>query len=386
MSGPDRTYDFDRPPDRRSTDSIKWRRYAGRDVLPLWVADMDFASPPAVVDALVRRVGHRVFGYAEPLPELTAAVLGHLERDFGWTAEPDWLVWLPGLVSGLSVCCRAVGEPGDAVFTHTPIYPPFLKVPAAMDRQVTTVPLVCGSGGWAIDPDATAGALADERTRLFLLCSPHNPCGRVWTRHELERLADLCLAHDVVICSDEIHNQLVLDPDRRHLPTALLSAEVAARTITLMAPSKTFNVAGLGCSFAVIPDAGLRRRFRRAMAGIVPHVNALGLTAALAAYTEGEPWRQALLEYLRKGRDMVQAEVAALPGLTMAPVEATYLAWIDARGLDLADPVAHLEEHGLGLSDGRDFGAPGFVRLNFGCAHAVLREALARLRQAVAAS
>jgi cystathionine beta-lyase len=379
-------FDFDRPPERRGSDSLKWSRYAGRDVIPLWVADMDFSAPPGVLAALRDRVDHGVFGYAAALAPLAAAVCAHLERDFGWTVEPDCIIGLPGLVSGLSVACRATCRPGAAVASFVPIYPPFLKVPRLMECEVVTAPLIRGPDRWEIDWEATARVLADPRTELLLFCSPHNPCGRVWSRGELERVATLCLAHDVTICSDEIHNQLVLDPTARHRPTGSLSDEIAARTITLVAPSKSYNIAGLGCSLAIVSDPGLRRRFRRAMAGIVPDVNVLGLTAGLAAYREGDAWRRALLTYLRAGRDRLQTAVARAPALDMAPVEATYLAWIDARRLGVPDPAAWFEEYGLGLSDGRDFGAPGFVRWNFGCAHGLLDEAIGRLERAVAAA
>ena len=385
-------FDFDRVIERRGSDSEKWTRYAGTgdpDVIPLWVADMDFASPPCVLAALRERVDHGVFGYPQAPPELVETVVGMLAREHAWPIQPEWLVWLPGLVSGLTVTCRAIGQAGDEVLSFTPVYPPFLKVPRAVERRVVTAPLVqkagedsYGSPPWTMDFAALAAAVT-PRTRLLLLCSPHNPVGRVWRRDELEQLAEFCLERDIVICSDEIHNQLVLDDDRPHLVTALLGSEVAARSITLLAPSKTYNIAGLGCSVAVISDETLRRRFRRAMAGIVPGVNLLGYTAALAAYRDGESWRRALLDYLRRGRDLVAAAVAPLPGLSMAHVEATYLGWIDARPLGHDDPAAFFREHGLAFSDGADFGAPGFVRINFGTRHALLREAMDRLQLAV---
>jgi cystathionine beta-lyase len=221
------------------------------------------------------------------------------------------------------------------------------------------------------------------RSRLLLLCSPHNPVGRVWSADELDALAEVAVRHDLVIGSDEIHAGLVLDEDKTHLPTATLGPEIAARTVTLMAPSKTFNTPGLGCSFAVIADAKLRAAFAQAMDGIVPHVNVIGYVAAQAAYEKGAEWRRALLAYLRHNRDLVERSIATMPGLTMTHVEATYLAWIDTRGARLADPVAFFEAAGVGLSDGADFDAPGHVRLNFGCRRSVLSEALGRMRQAV---
>ncbi|MDA8165324.1 MAG: PatB family C-S lyase [Desulfobacteraceae bacterium] len=378
------SFDFDRVIDRHQTASLKWDRYRGRDVLPLWVADMDFPSPPAVIAALHRRVEHAIFGYTLVPDELVETIIAMLWARYGWEVRPEWLVWLPGLVTGLNVACRAVGAEGDEVLTTVPVYPPFLSAPGHFRRQVRTVPLRQAGDRWELDFEALAQAISG-RTTLFLLCSPHNPTGRVLSRAELERLASLCLARDLVICSDEIHADLILDPDRHHMPTALLGPEVARRTITLMAPSKTYNIPGLGCSFAVIPDGNLRRAFRQAMEGIVPHVNLLGYTAAIAAYREGGEWLAALLAYLRGNRDRVAAAVGAMPGLAVNRVEATYLAWIDARGAGLADPAAFFEAAGVGLSDGRDFGGPGFVRLNFGCPRAVLDEALSRMARGLAA-
>jgi cystathionine beta-lyase len=375
-------FDFDTPLDRRGTASEKWDRYAGRDILPLWVADMDFRSPPAVIKALHQRVEHGIFGYTAPPKELVETVVTKLGREYGWQVDEEWLVWLPGLVCGLNVTCRAVGAPGDGVAIFTPVYPPFFSAPRNAGRQVVSVPLAEHEGRWEMDLVALERAIS-PRTRLLLLCSPHNPVGRVWTREEQLALLELAERRDLVVCSDEIHAGLVLDGDTRHTPFAAISPEAARRSITLNAPSKTYNIPGLGCSFAVIPDDTLRRVFRRAMAGIVPHVNLLGYTAALAAYRDGEAWRQALLEYLRGNRELVLREVAGMPGVRVWPVEATYLAWIDARGLGVADPAAFFEGAGVGLSDGSPFGAPGFVRLNFGCPRSLLEEAVQRMRIAV---
>jgi cysteine-S-conjugate beta-lyase len=376
------SFNFDTVIDRGGGDSIKWNRYAGRDILPLWVADMDFAAPPAVIEALHRRVDHGVFGYGGPWPSLVDAVQGHLEREYGWRIEAEWIVWLPGLVTGLNVACRAVDGP---VFTATPIYPPFLSSPVLSGRKLATAPLAQGEAGWSWDIAATDAALTESAAKLFLLCHPHNPVGRVWNDDELRCIDEIAERHDLVVCSDEIHCDLVLEG--RHRPFATISAQAAARSITLMAPSKTFNIPGLGCAFAVIPDATLRRDFRRAMDGIVPHVNILGLAACEAAFRHGEPWRKALLEYLRKNRDRVAREVAEMPGLAMAPVGATYLAWIDTTGAGLESPCRFFEQAGVGLSDGRDFGIGDdyrrFVRLNFGCPQATLERALERMTQAL---
>lgn len=382
-------FDFTASPDRAGSDSIKWRRYAGRDVIPMWVADMDFAAPPPVLEALQARIAHGVFGYADPWPSLVEAVQAGIARDHGWHIEPDWLVWLPGVVTGFNVAVRAVGQAGDGVFTATPVYPPFLHAPANFGQRLLTAPLVHDGRRWGWDWPATEAALADG-ARLFMLCNPHNPVGRVFDRDELTRIAELAEHHDLVICSDEIHCGLVLDPTTQHTPIAALNDAVARRTITLMAPSKTWNIPALYCAFAIIPDAGLRARYKRAMAGIVPHVNVLGLLGAEVAYRDCDPWRQALLATLRSNAARVAEVIDSLPGLATTPVEATYLAWIDCRGLLAARGVpnaaAFFEAAGVGLSDGKDFGLPGFVRLNFGCPQQRLEEALQRIHRAVTAT
>jgi cystathionine beta-lyase len=342
---------------------------------------MDFAVAPAIEEALARRVDHGVFGYAAPWPSLVEAVQEHLSREYGWAIEPAWLVWLPGLVSGLHVATRAVG---GAAFTATPIYPPFLSAA----ERVVTAPLERQASGWAWDLGAVEAALTPE-TRLFLLCHPHNPVGRAWDEAELRALDALAERRGLVVCSDEIHCGLVLDEGRRHLPYAALSPAAARRSVTLMAPSKTFNLPGLGCAFAIVPDAALRGRFKQAMQGIVPHVNVLGLVACEAALRHAGAWHADLLRYLRGNRDRVLEAVAAMPGLATTPVQATYLAWIDARRGRLARPHRDLEAAGVGLSDGREFGPgdayQGFVRLNFGCTRAVLDEALRRMGAALGA-
>jgi cysteine-S-conjugate beta-lyase len=376
------TYDFDEIIERRGTSCEKWEKYRGRDIIPLWVADMDFRSPPAIIEALQERVSHGVFGYTSPPEGLGEAVVAALRGEFDWRVQPEWITWLPGLVTGLNVTCRAVGEPGDEVITFTPVYPPFMSAPPLSGRRAVRVPLLLQGGHWGLDLEALERAVT-PRTRLLLLCSPHNPVGRVWSEQELISLAGFAQRHDLVICSDDIHAGLVLDEALRHIPIATLTPETDRRTITLLAPSKTFNVPGLGCSFAIISDDTLRRAFRRAMGRIVPHVNLLGYTAAEAAYRHGAEWRRQLLAYLRGNRDLVAQELGAIPGVSVAHVEATYLSWIDLRPRGIADPVRFFEEAGVGLSGGEDFGLPGFVRLNFGCPRALLAEALRRMRVAL---
>ncbi len=383
-------FDFDTVPSRLGTDSQKWQKYANRDVLPLWVADMDFRSPPAIIDALQRRVADGIFGYARPVKSTVDAAVNALASRYGWSIDPAWIVWLPGLVCGLNVTAQAFAAPGEEVLCLTPVYPPFMTAPKNSGRVSVTVPFILNSTAarWEIDWDALERAVT-PRTKLFFLCNPHNPIARVFRRDELVRIADFCARHDLLLCSDEIHCDLILDSALPHLPTAMVAPDHAARTITLMAPSKTYNVPGLGTSFAIIPDSALRARFVRATAGIVAEVTCLGFTACEAAYRDSEPWRQALLATLRSNRDHLFATLEkGLPGVRIeAPIEATYLAWLNVADLGLADPIAHFESHGVGLSDGAFFGAPrsDYVRINFGCPRATLDEALRRMAAAVAA-
>jgi cystathionine beta-lyase len=370
------------PVDRRDTASMKWDKYRGKDVIPLWVADMDFCSPPAVIEALHQRIAHGVFGYSLPPESLNTTVVKMLESDYGWAIEPQWLVWLPGLVTGLNVACRAVGQDNDSVMTAVPVYPPFLTAPANSRRHLVKVPLQGEDYGWTFDFDRLEKAITAD-TRLFLLCNPHNPVGRIFTHEELNKLAMICEKHDIIICSDEIHCGLLLDEDKTHLPTATLGQEVAQRTITLMSPSKTFNLPGLGCAFAVISNEKLRRQFIKAASGIVPLVNALGFVAAEAVYRDCAGWHTELLKYLRGNRDTVAHAVGEMPLLSMTPPEATYLAWIDIRSADLPDAVRFFEDAGVGLQDGVEFDGPGFMRLNFGCQRALLEEALDRMKSAI---
>lgn len=377
-------FDFDDVVDRSGTGSHKWDKYGGRDVIPLWVADSDFRAAPAVIDALEARVAHGVFGYTHVTPELEQVVCGYLRRCYDWVVRPEWLVWIPGVVPALNVLSRAIGRQGDQVVTFTPVYPPLMSAPVLAGRELIKVPLALLNGRYELDLDALETSIT-PRTKLLLLCSPHNPVGRVWSRDELSDLMQIAKRHDLVVGSDDIHAGLILDEDKRHIPVATLSEDAAARTVTLMSPSKTFNIAGLGCSFAVISDPLLREAVCRVMQGIMPFVNLFGYTAALAAYRDGEEWLEAQLEYLRRNRDLVEREIRAMPGLEMFRVEATYLAWIDARALGVENPVRFFEEAGVGLSDGAEFDAPGFLRLNFGCSRTLLQEALARMAKSLGA-
>ncbi len=386
-------YDFDRIVERRDTDSNKWRKY-GPDVLPLWVADMDFPSPEPVVRALRERVEHAVFGYGygvETVTELQEVFADRLATLYGWRVSAEAVVLVPGVIPGFNVAARTLAAAGDGLLLTLPLYPPLLRVPGNVGLTMDAADLVrAADGRYEVDGDALARAVT-PRTRAFILCNPHNPVGRVWRTEELLRMAELCLARDVAIIADEIHCDLVFS-GHRHVPIAALDPAIAARTVTLMAPSKTWNLAGLKCGLAVIPNPALREKFVAARVDMVHTVNILGYTAALAAYRDGQPWLDELLPYLEANRDFVVDYVRKhLAGVGVAPPEATYLAWLDCRqaGIPGGDPFTFfLKQARVALNDGATFGrgGEGFVRLNFATPRAILAEGLDRMRDALAAS
>lgn len=377
-------YNFDEVINRRETDSSKWNENAHPDFLPMPIADMDFRSAPEILEALHKRADHGVFGYAYAPPSVVDAVQEKLQRDYGWETDPKWFVWLPGLVVGLNLACRMLPSAEDAVVTTTPIYPPFRSAPGFTGHPRINVPMLQEATRYEMPWDGLESAFAEPASKLFLHCNPHNPAGRVMRLREQERLAELCLKHDMLICSDEIHCDLVLEPDLQHIPMAMISPEVAARTITLMSPSKAYNIAGLMFSFAVIPDKDLRKKFLRAARGIVTELNVFGYAGGEAAYRHAGNWHAELIQVLRRNRDLVRETVMDL-GLWMPATEATYLAWIDCRSRAFpSEPALYFEKHGLGLSHGPAFGAKGFVRLNYGCPLPTLKEGLKRFREIVA--
>jgi len=353
---------------------MRWERYAGRGVIPLWVADSDFRSPPAVREALARRAD-QVLGYTAPPEELRRAIVEYLERRHTWRVDPAWIVFLPGVVPGLHLSARRLLQPDEHALIPTPVYHHFKRAVELAPRPHTEVPLVLERGRWVWDLDALRKARTGN-TRVFYLCNPQNPGGTVFTRRELEKMAEF--ADGCVIVSDEIHCDLVLDEDARHVPIASLAPEISRRTVTLMSANKAFNFPAAGCAWAVIEDATLREAMSADVrAHVLPSPSVFGYEATLAALREGDAWLAAQNGYLRGNRDLVEAE---LP-LPMAHVQATYLAWIDARSV----PNAHQRflDHGVALSPGEQFGAPGFVRLNFGTQRARLRQALQRMRRAL---
>lgn len=374
-------FDFDRSVDRRGTHSYKWDRYAESDVLPFWLADMEFSCPQPILKAMQERMRHPIFGYTTPGDEIYDAILGYLRSEKGIPAEAEWIVWLPGIVPALGAFCRAFTRSGDGVMLNTPVYPQFISAPLVNKQRSVTVPLLREGMYYSFDWSAMRDAA--YAAKLLLLCNPQNPTGRVYSRGELEQLVEFCERNDMLICSDEIHCDMVIEPGMKH--TSILAIDEAReRSILLMSPSKTFNTPGLSFAFAVIPDEHLREVFRTAMRGNCEWVNSLGVEAARAGYGECADWRRELVAYLRKNRDFMRNYISKhIPQLKMGPVEATYMAWLDANSLGVANPAAFFEESGVGLSDGAGFGEAGMLRMNIACPAAMLHRGLERMREAV---
>jgi cystathionine beta-lyase len=372
---------FDSIIDRTPSYALKWERYKGRDIMPMWIADTEFRCAEPILDALKERTEHGLMGYTMPADHKTAnqAVVDWLARQYDWHISSDCIVWTPGVVPAFNVACKALCQPGDKVLIQTPNYPPLIAAPKLNDLVKVDIGTVEIDGRWTIDFDELKKQAADPACKLFIICNPMNPVGTVLTAEELNRIADICISNDVMLCSDEIHCDIILDEHAKHIPAGKLP-EFRGQAITLMAASKTFNVAGLGTSFAIIEDPSVRRKFNAAAKGIVPWVTVLGLTATAAAFTQCDDWHQALLKYLRGNRDYLTKEINKIDGLTLLTTQATFLAWIDASGLGVENPQKHFEDLGVGPSPGADFGDKNFVRINFGCPRSQLEQAVALIK------
>ena len=383
-------YNFDERIDRLNSGSAKWNYY--KDVIPMWMADMDFKSPPAIAQALHARIDHGVFGYEFPSAAPTQAVVTWLDKRYGWKVQADDIMMLPALVSGMALVSKALGHIGEHAITFTPIYHPFLSVPANQGVHVTEVqlkPIMRGNYmDYEIDFDAFERAIT-PRTSLFLHCHPHNPAGREFTVEENRRIAEICLKHNLTVVTDEIWADLTLE-GTDHVPFAALSEEIGLNTVTLMAPSKTFNVPSLGFGFAVIQNPKLRQRIMNTREGLIPYNNLLGMVAAEAAYTECDSWLAALKSYLTENRNVALDYIAEnMPDIRATQPNATYLMWLDckAAGIEGNAQQFFIDKAKVALSDGEQFGAggEGYVRMNFGCPRAQLLEALDQMRAALRA-
>ena len=381
---------FDEFIERLGSGSITWDMY-DPDVLPAWVADTDFRSPEPILRALQGRVDHAVFGYHFDDPKLRDLLTRRMATQYGWQVKPADFQFTPNLVSVLNFVSQAFTEPGDEVLMTTPVYPPFLSAPGNSGRVAKLVDLALRRDGqqmrYEIDFDAFEAAIT-PRTKVFLLCNPHNPVGRLWSKADLERLAEICLRHNLIIASDEIHCDLMME-GQQHVPMASLAPEVADRTITLMSPSKTYNTPTLGLAYVVAQNETIYKTFAKSIEGFMPHVGTMGWAGAYAAYAECQPWVDELLPYLRGNRDfMVEYMREHLPQVPYTCPEATYLGWLDWRALNLPGDSPFqffLEKARVAFVDGAYFGeaGKGFTRINYATQRERLHEILERVRRVI---
>jgi cystathionine beta-lyase len=385
-------YDFDTVFDRLPTSSSKWsyrkERTGVEDVLPMWVADMDFSSPPEVVEAIKARAAHPIYGYTTKTDSYYEGLINWMKKRNGWIGiQRDWILFSPGVVPGFNIAVQAYSHPGDKVIIQPPVYYPFKNAILNNGRQIVENPLKIVDGNYVMNYEDLKKKI-DGRTKMIIFCSPHNPVGRVWKRDELKQLVEICEEKDILIISDEIHSDLILGKTK-HTCTATLSEDALQRTVTLTAPNKTFNIAGLQNADAIIPNKKLNDAFKIVTQNTsISNPNIFGMVAQDAAYAKGEPWLEELLKYLKANlayfEDFIKKRI---PGLKVYPLEGTYLAWVDCTSLGMDDATLHdwmLKKAKLWLDDGVIFGSEGskFMRFNIACPKMVLKEALERLEKA----
>lgn len=386
-------FDFDKVIPRKGTNSLKYdfsvELGKGEDVLPLWVADMDFPTAPAILESLQKKVSHGIFGYSEGKEDYFQAVSGWYEKHFQWKVKKSWLVKTPGVVFAVAAAIRAFTEEGDAILIQQPVYYPFGQVIENNHRKLVSSPLKQNQGHYEMDFEDFEDKIIKEQVKLFILCSPHNPVGRVWEEWELRKVGDICKKHGVLVISDEIHNDFVWE-DHRHTVFVSLSPEYEDMTITCTAPSKTFNLAGLQISNIFIPNPQLKRKFKKEIAATgYEEIGLMGLVACQAAYEGGEEWLRELKEYIWNNYLFLEKYLAEkIPQLQPVRPEGTYLAWIDCRGLGLTETEREeliVKKAGLWLDSGAMFGkeGEGFERMNLACPRKTLEAALQRLENAI---
>lgn len=375
------SFDFDALVDRRESSSTKWERFAD-DVLPMWIADMDFAAPDFILDAIAERLAHPILGYTNKSPELVEAFIDWLAYHHQWDVPEEWLVWLPGVVPGINLAAQTLQA--GSLMVPTPVYYPFLEIGANAGLPDIQVPMMRDKKNdvwhWSMDLERMQRALMPD-TKMLMICNPQNPTGRAYSYAELRDLAEFVERNELILVSDEIHCNILLDANAQHVPVARAFPEIAAQTVTLFAATKAYNIPGVSCAVAVIPDADLRHRILQARRGLIPGIGPLGFAASHAAFADRGSWLADLNDYLRGNLQLMRTQL----GERLAHLDGTYLAWVDVADLELEDTEAYFAQFGLGVSPGALFGEPSHIRLNFGCARASLEEGLARLQQGIAA-
>lgn len=368
-------FDFDTPTNRLETDSIRWDSFNSKAVLPLWVADMDFKSPPCVIEALNNRVQQGIYGYTHSPHQMNSMIAGYLQEQYQWQVDPEWIVILPSVVSGLYTAVQQLTESDESVLIPNPIYHHLRLACTSANRLFQEMPLELKDGRWVLRSDQLPD-LISNKTKLALFCNPQNPGSTVFTREELTEFGSFCVQNNLWICSDEIHAGLVLDKDQKHIPLASISKAVSEKTVTLMSLNKTFNFPGIGLAWAVAENPVLRKAIQVGLHQTIALPSLLAYTATMAAIKEGEPWRQELIKYLSGNRDLIYQKINSIKGLSISKMEGSYLAWIDCTTLKHQNPYQLFLENGLATSPGSQFNREQFVRLNFGTQRAKLNQAL----------
>ena len=368
-------FDFDTPTNRLNTDSIRWDTFDHSKVLPLWVADMDFPSPPCVINALIKRTQDGIYGYTHSPSHFNQAIAQYLLEQYDWKVDPDWIVILPSVVSGLYTAVQQLTNPEENVLIPSPVYHHLRLACASSNRTFEEMLLELKDERWVL-PCSELPNLVTKKTKLALFCNPQNPGSTVFTRKELQEFGHFCVQNNLWICSDEIHAGLVLDENKKHIPLASINKEISEKTVTLMSLNKTFNFPGIGLAWAIAENPILREKIQVGLHQTISPPSLLAYTATMAAIKEGEPWRQALVRYLRSNRDLINETIHSIRGLNIGKMEGSYLAWIDCTKLNHNNPYQALLDAGLATSPGSQFGSEQFIRLNFGTQKSRLIQAL----------
>lgn len=375
-------YNFDQIISRKETHSTKWLKFSDAEVIPMWIADMDFLCPPEITKPMTQRIDEGIFGYTDTPQSLTDTFIEKTKHNTGWQIENDWVVWVPGGVVGLNIACKTVLAPGDMAMVPSPIYAPFSEAPENMERGFVKTYLNDCDGRLTFDFDAIRTLLTED-TKLLFLCNPHNPGGSVFTKEELSEISSICEERGIIVCSDEIHSDLVLEKGLQHIPFASLNNHNKENSITILGPCKTYNLAGFPIAAAVIPNPELREDFIRNTKGIVAHIDNLAFVAAEKAYSDADEWHAELIQYLQINKKLLLERINKIEGLSLTGPEAGFLAWIDCRSTGFETPADFfIQEAKVGVHDGAWFGDKNYVRLNFGCPRSVLEEALNRIEKA----